>query len=262
MITNPSFEIAPLETVHPQGYRPGEALGWTRQTVGTGEDFAFFAGDLNNVGQAHETFRRGWGTVDPQVVLTVLPVITPPFIEQMSQWAVNQGVLYLSAVESAVFDAATNSLEAFDHWGSELDGEFAGPVFADDFASWGALVPVLPSSVAAKFAITLTYEAFTLRAPQRVFANSSTDYIRSYDGDSLIVSVGDRVSFAANDNSKLPSPLSDAVLYVVASLSETAADLKLKATASSLDPINLTDDGVGTQWMYADPAKFWTEELT
>lgn len=254
MILNPGFE-----TRSPAIVQPGIPSDWDVTTTGTAEDSAQFTGDTGYAYGGYETFEHGWTVIDPQVLIAALTNVIKAYPEEFSFWAINQGVMQLSALEAASFTGQTIAVESFDAWDGP-DVEFGtSTAFVETFAGWGTADFALTTLEHAKFdTSSVDVEQFVLRAPQQVSADIASNKLTRFDNADFVASINDLITLATKAGAVLPAPLSSSNSYRVASVS--AASITLKATSDGA-AIDLTDAGVGTSYVLADPGKFWPEEM-
>jgi hypothetical protein len=265
VIQNPSFETGQLT--------PGVAGNWTTNTLGQAEETASFAGDLLAPAGAYETFDHGWGVL-PQQLITSLSGLTEKLAaETMVEWTVNQGVLYLAATAGFAFDAATHSAEAFEAWESYyssevfLPGELESGV-TETFATWGNNSFSM-STEPIVFGLAgldprgpgVPIELFDLRVRQRMHINLGNDEWVP-DHPPFIGAPGEFVT-VENEGGELPEPFVENFTYVL----HTTTPVRLSRypdenyESGHAPIVNLETEGVGANFIVADPGRFWTEEL-
>lgn len=254
MILNPGFETSD-SSIH----QPGIPADWTVTTLGTGEAAAVFTGDSAYAYGAYETFDHGWTTADPQKLLFAITSFASYGPERFADWAINQGVLALSALESAPFAGSGFAIEMFDNWlATELEHTFVSAI-VESF-DWGSSPTSLATVQQAHFsASNQTAELFTYAVRQEVQASHDANTLTRVDGQAVVGNVDDRVYLTTKDSTaELPDPISPNFVYVIGQ--KIGISIKLK-TAPSGYLVVFTSSGVGTQYLYSDPDKFWLEEM-
>ena len=259
MIQNPGFETQITTSA-----QPGTPAVWTVATVGTGEESVGFTGDAALVQFGYETFEHGWGIADPEALITTLVIADYRLPEDFLNWSINQGVLYLTTLESATFTSHTASLETFELWLSGGDVDFAltslevESITPETFA-WASLVTGLGGAIdhVAFDAGASTFEQFNTRVNQQVSANPSTNKLTRVDAQDFVGSPGDYVTLVLI-NGSAPSPLISGDVYVIANVTGAAIQLLPSQDGTVID---LTDSGSGNLYVQADPDRFWTEEI-
>lgn len=262
MIANPSFELpaGPLQT--------GAPSGWVVTTVGTGEDTAPFAGDLAADPAGTESFEHGWGTRNPQAIVTS-PDVESRETEIMSTWiSLGGGLPALSLVlaEAASFDSHTSAVELFESWvsGADTDQQFAPEELqAAAFASggsetfaWSVFESTFGSVEANDFSNGDAMEMFLVRPKQEVLVDLDANRLYRRDMQNFVGSTDERYTIETTDT--LPTPFRDERLYYVI---DTAGPYVGLSPTEGGDYVAITDIGNGTQYLVADPDEFWTYAL-
>lgn len=276
-VSNSGYEVQ-----EPSTAQPGLADDWTTTTAGSLEETAEFAGDTGFTLGGYETFEHGWGAADPQIVLSDLVVALIEGLPAEAferDWYVDQGFMFLAALEAAAFDASTQTVEDFnDDWGTiDTDfllsgGEVTAAIFdvppqpLEDFENdWGDVATTMGSTEQALFdagglsvsaASPSPAELFVFRARQRVQSDIGPDTMGAVNPP-LVVAVGDAVTFVA-ENGELPEPLREGTTYIVDTL---AADVITLVPFAGGATVDITTLGAGANYVVADPGRFWLEEL-
>jgi hypothetical protein len=263
--------------------QPGVAAVWTVSITALLEATAGFAGDMALADSGYETFEHGWGSLDPQALqvgmidLVELEPLASDTERFERGYADDQGFFVLISLATYPFDASTQTSEDFeDGWGvvdadkvlspSELSAAvFDAETFEDFEEQWGTTLFTLSSVTTAVFdngglsasaASPSNAEKFLLKLRQRVKSNTAADTMYAVTPP-LSVVVGDAVTFIAEEGA-LPVPLDEDVTYIVQTIVSDAATLAPHPGATI---VNLTADGLGANYLLADPGRFWLEEL-
>lgn len=271
MIANPGYETAAGAA------QPGLAANWVTTTVNTVEQTAEFEGDSILSRSGYESFDHGWGPDPERLDSSMVDAeVEKRAIERFERdWFVAQGFMFLSALESATFSAA--SFETFDTGWGTIDqdmqlstGELAHAAFGaqaiESFdADWGATGLTLGSVDTCMFdagglstssSSPSSAEQFTLKLRQRVRPNVGADTLTAVNPP-LLLAVGDAVTLVA-ENGELPEPFAPDVTYVVHDFGSDSCKLAPFPEASVVD---ITSDGSGANYVVADPGRFWLDEL-
>jgi hypothetical protein len=271
VITNAGFE-----TQEPSTVQPGIADDWTSTTVAALEATAEFAGDTGLTLAGYEMFENGWGTADPQTLVADMIatlVESRPNEPFEIEWTPDQGFLFLTALEVAVFDST--AFENFeDAWGvidsdlvlspAEVEvAVFEPGTFEETFeASWGSIAT--PAFSSASFdtgglsensATPSSSEQFLFKAKQRFTPDTSTNKLNAVS--LLAAAVGNAFTLTA-ESGDLPAPLAEGKTYIVGTVVGNAITLVAFGGGTTID---ITSEGSGANYLNADPGRFWLDEL-
>lgn len=269
MIANPSFEIQRI------GFLDGGAAeGWPATTQGSAEETAEFAADLGFSATGSEAFEHGWGSLNPQHIISSLGVVDSLPAETMTGWLIldefpwlvgNAQFMELGATEAAAFNTSTSTTETFSVWVTELDTDQVFSPSELSAALFGAtpyepfedrVEPETLSSVAAAFDAQPA-EVFYVRAPQAMYANVTFNRLVRVDNQPFNGTNNDL--FVLITAGKAPAPLTSGSTYAIIARNDEAVSLGAYPNAPEFV---LEDEGTGVQYLYSDPAKFWQTELS
>jgi hypothetical protein len=259
VIGNPGFETQLT------ALQPGIAASWAITTVGTAEQTADFAGDAGALATGYETFDHGWGDINPQALLTVLPVAESYGPDSMSDWFLNQPLMFLAVTEAATFESHTTAFEIFSTWEAvnfSFESSELQSVAADVF-DWEAIVTTLSSVEAARFGTSdgaregATVEIFEFKARQAMRVDLDRQRLVRQDGWNFEGELNDRVQIETGG--VLPEALTENVYYEVLGYGEDSVELS--AVPGSNESIHYDDIGVGIQYIIADAGRYWPESI-
>jgi hypothetical protein len=280
VIGNPGYE-----TAEPSTAQPGVAANWTSQSAASLEETAEFAGDSGYTLGGYELFAHGWGSVDPQILLSDLIdalVEKLPLESFERDWAQlhgaqDQGFMFLTSLESNSFAPGTQTTESFETgWGSPLllDGRMmstaratfsAGTLESFD-TGWGSTEFAIISTESAlfdasglsvSFAFLTTFEGFNYRGQQRVLPDITANTLTAVSPPLAMVH-GDAVTLLPVGGD-LPAPLLVNTSYIVSVVTGNAFTLVPFVGAPTVD---ITSNGTGAVYVVADPGRFWLVELS
>lgn len=282
-VDNNSFETAATSPAP-----AGRPANWTVTEYGTEEEYADFSdsGNPGDEGYPRETFETGWPDLTQEMIFTLDPTVDEfaifdigpsqqIFEDYENNWALPQGSFDLDSIEYAEFNS--EDFEDFESdWGTiifafetaDLSSALFGSSTYDAFeAGWkdnensyikGASFS--PTMAAFNYpATTYNYENFESVVFDQTIESVDTS------GDTITITAhgfsdGDIVYFYAyDDESSVPEGLDEDTPYWIASATTDTFEVEAEEGSGSVD---LTTVGTGTKMVKANPAIYWTEELT
>ncbi|RTL16310.1 MAG: hypothetical protein EKK55_24485 [Rhodocyclaceae bacterium] len=256
-VDNGSFEVV--------GASPGLADGWTVSITATGEVTAVFAGEGGETHSA-ESFELWLGTFVTEMAGGTLAVFEPdllpqPTTETFERWLGDPYLTEISGGSAAQFVGALTVEDFEPGWGNDayLTGVGAGSAsFTDDVESWqpGFVTEVGAGSASASFNTPSgpsAVEDFEAVQPDRVYVvDMDTGYFIAVAHD-----LDEDQKLTTLTTGLRPGGLVENFVYFARVID--ADHFQLRKVAGGA-PFVVTDVGVGTQSVRADPTVFWPTE--